>query len=240
MGSEAVLDRNSSPTLPLFSFQPMQSPEHSGMLTPLHTLASVPFRWEEEPGKPRPPCSTTTHITVHPNNKGPKCLKLPPRLLFKAKSIKNIHSPTTVLDKTNISAAPSFRIISKRELCLDSKNMGHERGQTGTMILGKKLYKETKSRGLFGSWGQKNPKLEDDGKKRVGGGCFVFPSSMDIAGCDDGETGGGTRMKMARIIGNGSCSPLSHAKSQFRAAAYEVFKKVISWRRKSNKDGFSI
>ncbi|KAJ6679843.1 DUF688 FAMILY PROTEIN [Salix purpurea] len=41
------------------AYGPRQSPERSGTLTPpLHSSASVPFRWEEEPGKPREHCPT--------------------------------------------------------------------------------------------------------------------------------------------------------------------------------------
>ncbi|KAG2332024.1 hypothetical protein Bca52824_003204 [Brassica carinata] len=41
--------------------------------SPIHTLASVPFCWEEQPGRPKNP-----HLPF-PN---PKCLDLPPRLLL--------------------------------------------------------------------------------------------------------------------------------------------------------------
>ncbi|KAK7338075.1 hypothetical protein VNO77_18673 [Canavalia gladiata] len=75
----------------LWMEESMQSPEEekSGMLTPpLHTSASVPFRWEQEPGKPIPFLLTHSDLL-------PKCLKLPPRLL--------IPSPTTLFHRS-----PSF------------------------------------------------------------------------------------------------------------------------------------
>ncbi|KAJ6887858.1 hypothetical protein NC652_028990 [Populus alba x Populus x berolinensis] len=63
------------------------------MLTsPIHTLASVPFKWEDAPGKPRPPCM--------PQSDEPKidrCSELPPRLLAKAQE-SDMPSPATVLD----------------------------------------------------------------------------------------------------------------------------------------------
>ncbi|XP_010544848.1 PREDICTED: uncharacterized protein At4g00950 [Tarenaya hassleriana] len=42
--------------------------------SPLHTLASVPFCWEEEPGKPK------LHLLSHTYSN--RCLELPPRLLL--------------------------------------------------------------------------------------------------------------------------------------------------------------
>ncbi|KAJ0258192.1 Uncharacterized protein HA466_0070310 [Hirschfeldia incana] len=41
--------------------------------SPIHTLASVPFCWEEQPGKPKNPLLPLSY---------PKCLELPPRLLL--------------------------------------------------------------------------------------------------------------------------------------------------------------
>ncbi|KFK37436.1 hypothetical protein AALP_AA4G256800 [Arabis alpina] len=41
--------------------------------SPIHTLASVPFCWEDQPGKPKNPLLPFSY---------PKCLDLPPRLLL--------------------------------------------------------------------------------------------------------------------------------------------------------------
>lgn len=41
--------------------------------SPIHTLASVPFCWEDQPGKPKHPLRPLSY---------PKCLDLPPRLLL--------------------------------------------------------------------------------------------------------------------------------------------------------------
>lgn len=66
-------EQRSIARLPLFSIQSPET-ERSGMATPpLETLASVPFRWEQVPGKPRP-CSALVSFS------NPKCLELPPRL----------------------------------------------------------------------------------------------------------------------------------------------------------------
>ncbi|PPD96444.1 hypothetical protein GOBAR_DD06507 [Gossypium barbadense] len=102
MGSKAEKEWSSTSKLPLFSspHAHMQSPEKQWVLTPPHhALASVPFRWEEEPGKPKPCCTTTLTTTY---DLGRKCLELPPRLLI-LDAAKNtaggkLYSPTTVLD----------------------------------------------------------------------------------------------------------------------------------------------
>ncbi|KAA0039769.1 DUF688 family protein [Cucumis melo var. makuwa] len=54
----------------------MDSPQHSGMLTPpIYSAVSVPFRWEEEPGKPRFSTAVSISASTSPS------LELPPRLL---------------------------------------------------------------------------------------------------------------------------------------------------------------
>jgi hypothetical protein len=91
MGSAVEAVGSLTSKVPLFSVSLMQSTEPSGMLTPpLHSSALVPFRWEEEPGKPRPctALATVTNVFVT------KCLELPPRLLSDIK----LSSPTTVLE----------------------------------------------------------------------------------------------------------------------------------------------
>ncbi|KAK3428529.1 hypothetical protein EUGRSUZ_E00045 [Eucalyptus grandis] len=94
MGSEAVEPRKSMSTAPrellLVSVAPkmVESPDRSGMRTPpFYTTAAVPFRWEEEPGKPRP-CSALAIVPSpgpgEPYSATGKCLELPPRLLSEA------------------------------------------------------------------------------------------------------------------------------------------------------------
>ncbi|KAL0400587.1 UNVERIFIED_CONTAM: hypothetical protein Slati_4088600 [Sesamum latifolium] len=77
---------NSTPKLSL-SKLPCKPREPIQMLTPpLHPSVSVPFHWEEVPGKPRPtmeeadaPPSAAAAATS--KNKAVRCLDLPPRLL---------------------------------------------------------------------------------------------------------------------------------------------------------------
>ncbi|KAJ7962599.1 DUF688 domain-containing protein [Quillaja saponaria] len=246
MGSEAESEPSSIPKLPLLSIQLMQSPERSGMLTPpLHTSASVPFRWEEEPGKPRPCTALTPFINstdfVH------KCLELPPRLQIDANNTK-LASPTTVLDGPYMGRpkiqSSSFRISKE---CYGSfshergskeyyGSFSHERGQLGTILLSKRGLKE---RGWFGSWRRKAFK----GKREVNGGSYVFPSSVDresdsgSSAFGDGHTD--TRAKVTKIKRTGSFSSPSHVRSHFWTTIREGLKQVVPWRsKKLKKDGY--
>ncbi|KAK7317114.1 hypothetical protein RJT34_01081 [Clitoria ternatea] len=69
---------------------------------PPHTTVSVPFKWEEAPGKPR---------HCHTQSEPAKTLELPPRLFFlESNKLSNIDgpSPTTVLDGPYVGRAMSF------------------------------------------------------------------------------------------------------------------------------------
>ena len=96
------------PKLSLFSL-PRQPPEPPGMVTPpLHASISVPFQWEEAPGKPRP------SGIIEPNSKprSARSLDLPPRLFADAK-VAHFASPTTGVDEPifgpDLSSSLSFR-----------------------------------------------------------------------------------------------------------------------------------
>ncbi|KAJ1378684.1 hypothetical protein SESBI_47581 [Sesbania bispinosa] len=166
-GCEAEVDaeHRKIPRLPLFNHPPMHSPERSGMVTPpLHTSASVPFGWEEEPGKPRP-CTALVSFS----NPTPKCLELPPRLLTDANLTKQ-PSPTTVLE------GPYMGSRRMNEDFYGSFSV--ERGQLGTMVLTQGVgIKEKK--GWFGSWRKKAFKVK-----------HVFPSYADKDSDDTGSIEG--------------------------------------------------
>ncbi|XAR53946.1 hypothetical protein NMG60_11028890 [Bertholletia excelsa] len=209
----------STPTLPLLALPPMPSPDRSGTLTPpLHTAASVPFRWESEPGKPRP-CTALIAALPDPNSTALKCLELPPRLqaLVDSKMTKT-PSPTAVLDGPYVG---SFRCI-------------------GTGSSPERRQPERKERRVFGGWGRKGTKKR--GKEEVGGvvgggGSFVFPSLMEIVEFTGSESG----TKSGRLSRDGSFSSFSQAKTHFWAAIYESFKHVLPWRsKKQKKEGLVI
>ncbi|TKY64096.1 hypothetical protein E2542_SST13986 [Spatholobus suberectus] len=227
-------DQCNIPRLPLLNPPTMHSPERSGMKTPpLFTSASVPFDWEEEPGKPRP-CTALVSFS----NPTPKCLELPPRLLIDANLNNNnnkLPSPTTVLEgpypyvATNSCHSPSFRMS---EDCYGS--FGSEREQLGTMVLNHGV--GIKEKGRFGSWREKSFKV----KREASGGSHVFPSSID-RDPDDVGTILGTHKKvrsMRKRNRSGSFSNPFHAKSSVWTTMYEGLKRVVSWRsRKLKKYG---
>ncbi|ONI01206.1 hypothetical protein PRUPE_6G127900 [Prunus persica] len=75
------------------------------MLTPpLQTSVSVPFQWEEAPGKPRH-CSTTESKA-----KCARSLELPSRLLNEAAKTTNMPFPTTVLEGPDVGRTLFFRL----------------------------------------------------------------------------------------------------------------------------------
>lgn len=183
------------------------------MLTPpLHTAVSVPFRWEEQPGKPRP-CTDLIALPAAPDHAmfsgRPKCLDPPPRLYLEYSSCRNSGkspSPTTVLDGPYITARPqfssSFRFSSDWQG--NSDGGSPERGQLRTLVLGDKKKRR--------SWWQRTLKVKG-ASREIGGSSFIFPSynSMDTASDDNGNSS----VKMARFTRNGSFSSLSPARSHF-------------------------
>uniref|UniRef100_A0A2P2IWG3 Uncharacterized protein MANES_05G021600 n=1 Tax=Rhizophora mucronata TaxID=61149 RepID=A0A2P2IWG3_RHIMU len=222
MGSEAEAEASSTPRLPLLA-KPlvhghMQSPEASGMVTPPHyTAASVPFRWEEEPGKPRN-CSTLSKF--NPVDFPNRCLELPPRLLLVDANVTKLPSSTTALEDPYTGKArfrsSSFRII-KRERHLGSFRSSWipQSDQLGSMALSKRGLME---RVLLGPWGWGWRKAFK-GKGEVGGSSHVFPSSsvdreVDDA-CNEKEDGSSKNAAMASLRRTGSLSSISPARSQF-------------------------
>ncbi|TKY74081.1 hypothetical protein E2542_SST02840 [Spatholobus suberectus] len=89
--------------LSLLISRPSMPPESP---PPPQTTVSVPFKWEEAPGKPR-----HCHTESEPKNRV-KTLELPPRLLFLETKMSNVDadgpSPTTVLDGPYVGRAMSF------------------------------------------------------------------------------------------------------------------------------------
>ncbi|KAJ6760342.1 hypothetical protein OIU79_025238 [Salix purpurea] len=157
MGSDDQLGYDPSPTpkLSLFSFSGKLHESPAGMLTPpIHTLASVPFKWEEAPGKPRPSC-----ISTHQSKpKFARCLELPPRLLNEVK-VSNSPSPSTVLDGPYVSRSLS---LGKGSSWSSLENLGG----------GKVSSKD--SRVVFGSsrWGgfwKNNKEFDDPGPGDISG-----------------------------------------------------------------------
>ncbi|XP_061956113.1 uncharacterized protein LOC133677987 [Populus nigra] len=125
---ELGYDPSPTPKLSLFSLPGRLHESPARMLTsPIHPLASVPFNWEDAPGKPRPPCM--------PQSDKPKidrCLELPPRLLTKAQE-SNMPSPATVLDGPYV---PRSLSLGKGSSFSSSENLGTKVKTKGKAIFG--------------------------------------------------------------------------------------------------------
>ncbi|XP_059304577.1 uncharacterized protein At4g00950 [Lycium ferocissimum] len=84
---------------------------------PLHPLVSIPFQWEEAPGKPKSPTKS----------KVARCLDLPPRLLLsEAMKITNTPSPTTVLNGPYVGRSFSSineAALEKKDISGNNKDM---------------------------------------------------------------------------------------------------------------------
>ncbi|XP_039048105.1 uncharacterized protein At4g00950-like isoform X2 [Hibiscus syriacus] len=229
MGFEAEKQSSYTPKLLLFSSpQPqahMKSPERSGTLTPpLRASASVPFRWEEEPGKPKP-CTTLT-IFSNPNDLAQKCLELPPRLLHDARN-------TPALEGARFQSSSSFRMGSA---CYGSFRGGSgspERVHLGSMVLSKRgTYK---AKGFLGSLRRRAFKAS----REVGGtgNSYVFPSSGDRdSECStEEESNSTTSVKIIRTKRVGSFRSLLHSNSKF----WEGLRLSVPWSKREKKDGFA-
>ncbi|EXC21430.1 hypothetical protein L484_011872 [Morus notabilis] len=206
------------PKLSLFSL-PRQTPEPLGWMSPpLRTSASVPFLWEEAPGKPR---RCTTYATEPAEEITTKSLGLPPRLLAEVK-FTNMPSPTTVLDGPDVGRSLSFSFRSPESL--SRKVARSERnGYFGSARWGS----FRKSKGVLGASFDFSSSRVDDGGGEVNGVVF---------GGGDGDHG---KVKLARVRRRSSFLSLSHTKSSSHllVGIYESFKQVVpwSWRRKQEK-----
>ncbi|XVF10086.1 hypothetical protein REPUB_Repub07fG0152900 [Reevesia pubescens] len=210
MGSEAQCETTPTPKLSLYSF-PSKAKEPSGMITPpIHTSVSIPFQWEEAPGKPRPCLSSdsTSQSNAKPNVA--RCLELPPRLLAEAK-VATMPSPTTVLDGPDAGRFVSYTLSFRK-------------GGSFRSPANKKVNKE---KVVFGSsrWGS----FRKAG--RVVQGSFDFSTPV----VDGGDDGGGAQVKLTRVRTKGSLLRLSQARSHVLVSIYESFKQVVPWRREQEK-----
>ncbi|KAL8227856.1 hypothetical protein R6Q57_015440 [Mikania cordata] len=230
MGSDAESDPYNVPKLPLFSMVSHLS-EPSGMLTPpLQTAASVPFRWEEQPGKPRIIASTD------PKTRTDRCLELPPRLaMVESYIITKTSSPTTVLDgpgSKSIFSSSSFRFSKERRRRGQMQGSFDSTGSDGwspnddvcggqqLVLLDNKIDRRNgdRSHRRFGSF------------RRAKDGMVISPAAD--AGFFDEKKGDET---MGR---NSSLSKVT--RSHFWATIYESLKQAAPWKKKSKKENFTI
>ncbi|KAI8572816.1 hypothetical protein RHMOL_Rhmol01G0229600 [Rhododendron molle] len=262
MGSEVDQPEPiSTPKLSLLIIPPESLPEDHSVH--FYTSASIPFLWEEEPGKPRA-CTdqliAAVSVSDHPNNGGPKCLvDLPPRLQSSELKTTKAPSPTIVLDGPYVGLMPinivqgvpfGFKRERRREGSTGSNYGGGspERGLLGDMVLiGKKGGESKESRGgLFGSFGRRRSSTV--GRNEELGGMVRSSSMKNLA--DSGGDEGGRRSRweplrkirrigsLRKITRTGSFSSLSEASagSNFWATMHEGFKQVLPWKNKQAKN----
>ncbi|XWS61343.1 hypothetical protein CRYUN_Cryun07bG0118200 [Craigia yunnanensis] len=212
MGSEAECETTPTSKLSLYSF-PSKTKEPSGMITPpIHTSASIPFQWEEAPGKPRP-CPSISDTTSQSKPKTARCLELPPRLLAESK-VANMPSPTTVFNKPDAARFVSYTLSFRKGGSFrspDNKRMNKEKVMSGSS-----------------RWGS----FRKAG--RVVQGSFDFSTPV-VDGGDSNGSGGGAQVKITRARRKGSLLSLSQARSHVLTSIYESFKQVVPWRRGQEK-----
>ncbi|KAF8008419.1 hypothetical protein BT93_K2177 [Corymbia citriodora subsp. variegata] len=207
--ADAVSDLT-TPRLSLFSL-PRKPLEPPGMLTPpLHSkVVSVPFKWEEAPGKPRPCC----HAAV-PKPKPPPaaaaaagCLELPPRLLNDAARVAA--TPSSTAAQHELSFRKLGRSFRSPESC--SKRDIRDRVAFASTRWGFHG-KERTSRIMEGSPGISFPVL------------FGSGGEESIA-----------KVKITRVSRRRSFFSLSETKSHLWASIYGGLKQVVPWRRSQDK-----
>lgn len=187
--------------LPVLPIKP-NSHSHS-MSSPIHSsiAASVPFSWEEEPGKPKQHSSSSSSSSSSPltsySSSSPqthKSLELPPRLHSLEKdggSLTKLNSPITVFDgpysmtRSRRMDSPSFRMLVKgggdcygsfrSDMYGDLDDVDEEIKQQNMSSGSLALVKKRRGLGFFGFSRRRALKR----KTEFGRGSYVFPSSVD-------------------------------------------------------------
>ncbi|XP_031503798.1 uncharacterized protein LOC116266638 [Nymphaea colorata] len=244
-----------APRLPIYSLPTQKLMEISsipaGMVTPpLHPPVSVPFQWEEEPGRPRPWVARASSVAR-------RCLvlDLPPRLMNNSSSgggsnsqRKNLRAPSfsqgdVVLDDDN---SPTSVLLDPYEggpsaesptafAAVDGDPYGASRakaldcgsGRGGGGKGGGRIDQWLMGLWLRRNWAGKGEKAaavaaggEDARFRLVGGG-------GDAAASAAGENDGGNKAKITRFS-----RKRSFTASQFVASIYGSFKHMVSPRRR--------
>ncbi|XP_058100502.1 uncharacterized protein At4g00950-like [Magnolia sinica] len=216
----------SSPKLSFYSL-PRQPTEPAGMLTPpFRPSASVPFVWEEAPGRPR---------TCDSKPASARCLDLPPRLLTEM-IITSLPSPTTVLEGPYVGRSVSCSSFREAHLRRSFKGGSHrsispEEAQLGT------VRRKEKERGV-GFWGKRVGKVKG-GPGMMNGDVdgSVVLSSSPSSSSSFGERYENPKVKITRFRRNRSLLNVSSpTTTHFWASIYGSFKQVLPWRTRKLKN----
>lgn len=224
---EADYEPSATPKLSLSKLPNRQIRATFIMPTPPNkTLASVPFQWEEAPGKPRRTDNTSpsTQNSTSSSATAARRLDLPPRLLVLTnntttdssnKFSSSFYSPTTVLDGPDrgqsFSRSSSISVRKESLGCLEEEiireaNYHHHRGITnGTR--GGVINKQERSFN-FTSWGLGSSKERN---WSFASESFGFSSSASFTS----NSHKSTTSKLPRFKRRSSFASLSQASSNF-------------------------
>nr|XP_016448238.1 PREDICTED: uncharacterized protein At4g00950-like [Nicotiana tabacum] len=171
---------------------------------PIHPSVSIPFQWEEAPGKP-------IRSTLD-QSKVARCLDLPPRLLNEGK-ITNTASPTTVLDGPYIGRSfSSFRSAYVGEMEVQKKlDMSNNKDMRLCQIGSCRWESFEENRGGV---------VKDNFD-------FSGPLSSTSSTAYDFDT---HEKKLLRFRRKGSFLSFSRTNSNLLGGIYENFKQAIPWR----------
>ncbi|XP_041009808.1 uncharacterized protein At4g00950 [Juglans microcarpa x Juglans regia] len=219
MGSSEPEESCEASSIPKLSFLSLSSKlaesSPAGMLTPppRTVTASIPFQWEEAPGKPKP-CAADSKPKI-----SARTLELPPRLLISEIKSANMPSPTTVLDwpyvlgGRPVSHSHRFSMIRSSTVeDLHCRRSVPAKEKGGGVHFGSMRW---------GSFGKIN--------KEALNGSFRFSSSVVNAhhgGGDDSTT----KVKITRVRRRRSVMSLADTSSNLLASIYESVKQVVPWR----------
>lgn len=135
------------------SHKPIASESPWTLTPPLHPMASVPFEWEEAPGRPRP-----INISGQCKPNSARCLELPPRMLVEAQ-VMTSHmpsSPTTVLDGPRPARSLSHRFCFEGPIPDTSPDLGLDIIENSMMDQGKSKNEVKRQIGPWKKWASAN------------------------------------------------------------------------------------
>ncbi|XP_072966822.1 uncharacterized protein At4g00950-like [Typha angustifolia] len=218
------METNATPPKISFYSLPRQRPDPPGLATPpLRLPVSIPFVWEEAPGKPKEESGIRAQDLVRrhstPSPFRSRVLDLPPRMAGKT---DDVDSPTTVLDGPySLSGCYSF---------------AHAEEEPHVGVSGRKKEKAV--------WFWRRRKVRRDGKWEASldgaSPSFPNPSSVSSHSCynsGDGDVGRSeeeerkVRLKRFRSSRSLALSVSLDGTSQLWARLCESMKQVVPWRR---------
>ncbi|XP_021729188.1 uncharacterized protein LOC110696211 [Chenopodium quinoa] len=214
------------------------APESPWTLTPpLHPMASIPFKWEEAPGKPR----FTNSSSPCKKPKSVRCLELPPRMLVEGLEAKVAHmpsSPTAVLDGPSLGRSLSQRFCFEGPILNASPVLGLNVKENSVMGQGKSKKKDVKRQiGPWKRWASGNGTKWN--QKLYKGNSGISPWSDSIEGSDVmNEKDIEVKVTRFRRRSKRSLHKLSNTSSRVFENILECLKQIVVRRRKEEKQRY--